>query len=179
MYLFDTDVLSALAKKRRPEGLMARLAATPAAAQFTTAINVAEICYGLFKLEGQGGAAESRDLFEFFEKQVFPRLTILPLETEDARAYGRLKAMLERKGRPRFEPDLQVAAIEAPPDRRHGQRPQFPGHSGPARRELARVINSALAGLTRIGLHLVLFFSTIEPCGSTWPNSESSPPGAA
>ena len=111
MYLFDTDVLSALAKRRRPEGLMARLAATPAAAQFTTAINVAEISYGLFRLEGQGGAAESRDLFEFFEKQVFPRLTILPLETEDARTYGRLKASLERRGRPRFEPDLQVAAI--------------------------------------------------------------------
>jgi hypothetical protein len=135
MYLFDTDVLSALAKKRRPGGLMVRLAATPRAAQFTTSINVAEISYGLFKLEGEGavvvGAGASRD-------------------------------------RP-----------EAPPDRRHGQRPQFPGHSGPARRELARVINSALAGLTRIGLHLVLFFSTIEPCGSTWPNSESSPPGAA
>ena len=111
MYLFDTDVLSALAKKRRPQGLMARLAATPAAAQFTTAISVAEICYGLFKLEEQGGAAASRNLFEFFEKQVFPRLAILPFETEDARSYGRLKATLERKGRPRFESDLQIAAI--------------------------------------------------------------------
>ncbi len=111
MYLFDTSVLSALAKKRRPEGLMAKLAATPAPAQFTTAINVAEISYGLFKLEGQGGAGASRDLVEFFEKQVFPRLTILPFETKDARAYGRLKASLERRGRRRFEPDLQVAAI--------------------------------------------------------------------
>ena len=111
MYLFDTDILSALAKRRRPEGLMARLAATPAAAQFTTAINVAEICYGLFKLEGESGTGASRDLLEFFEGQVFPRLTILPFEKEDARAYGRLKASLERKGRPRFEPDLQIAAI--------------------------------------------------------------------
>lgn len=111
MYLFDTNVLSALAKKRRPEGLMSRLASTLAAAQFTTAVNVAEICYGLFRLEGQGGGGESRDLFEFFEKQIFPRLTILPFETEDARTYGRLRASLERKGRPRFEPDLQIAAI--------------------------------------------------------------------
>ena len=111
MYLFDTNILSALAKKQRPEGLMAKLAATPRAAQFTTAVNVSEICYGLFKLEGASGAGASRDLLEFFEKQVFPRLTVLPFETEDARAYGRLKATLERKGRPRFEPDLQIAAI--------------------------------------------------------------------
>jgi len=111
MYLFDTDVLSSLAKKHRPEGLLARLAAIPRAAQFITAVNIAEIFYGIFKLENESGAGASRDLLEFFVKQVFPRLTVLPFEYEDARAYGRLKAALERKGRPRFEPDLQIAAI--------------------------------------------------------------------
>ncbi len=109
MYLFDTDVLSWLAKKRRPEGLMPRLAATPVAAQFTTAVNVAEIYHGIFRLEVEDSTRES--LLEFFDGQVFPRLTILPFEREDARAYGRLRASLERKGRPRFEPDLQIAAI--------------------------------------------------------------------
>ncbi len=111
MYLFDTDVLSALAKQHRPESLMARFAVTPQTAQFTTAVNVAEIYYGLFKMEEDGRPGVSRSLLEFFEKQVFPRLTILPLDTEDARSYGRLKASLERKGRPHFEPDLQIAAI--------------------------------------------------------------------
>jgi predicted nucleic acid-binding protein len=109
MYLFDTDILSALAKKRRPGGLMPRLSAIPAAAQFTSAINVAEIYYGLFRRELEDGAGES--LMAFFEGHVFPRLTILPFETEDAGSYGRLRAALERKGRPRFEPDLQIAAI--------------------------------------------------------------------
>ena len=109
MYLFDTDILSWFAKKRRPEGLMPRLAATPIAAQFTTAVNVAEIYHGIFRLEVENGSRES--LLEFFDGQVFPRLTILPFEREDARAYGRLRATLERKGRPRFEPDLQIAAI--------------------------------------------------------------------
>jgi len=107
MYLFDTDILSAVAKKHRPEALMARLAATPQTAQFTTAVNVAEIWYGTFRLESESGEG----LREFFERQVFPRLTVLPFGTEDARAYGRLKAALERMGRPRFEPDLQIAAI--------------------------------------------------------------------
>lgn len=113
MYLFDTDILGAIAKKRRPEGLMARLAAIPREVQFTTAVNIAEICYGISRLEGESRSDpdESRGLSEFFEKQVFPRLTVLPFEMEDARVYGRLKAALERKVRPRFEPELQIAAI--------------------------------------------------------------------
>jgi predicted nucleic acid-binding protein len=88
---------------------MARLAATPVAGQFTSAINVAEIYRGIFRLAGEAGQANS--LLEFFDRQVFPRLTILPFEREDARTYGRLRAALERQGRPRSDPDLQIAAI--------------------------------------------------------------------
>lgn len=109
MYLFDTDVLSALAKKRRPEGLMNRLAATPVAAQFTTAITAAEIYYGLFRMRAEDGAGAR--LMAFFEDQVFPRLTILPFDRADARTYGRVRATLDRRDRPRFEADLQIAAI--------------------------------------------------------------------
>jgi tRNA(fMet)-specific endonuclease VapC len=109
MYLFDTDILSQLAKKRRSEMLMKRLAQTPLASQFTSAVNVAEIYYGIFRMNGQ--EIHQKRLLEFFGGQVFPRLTILPFDEEDALTYGRLKASLERKGRPRFEPDLQIAAI--------------------------------------------------------------------
>jgi len=109
MYLFDTDILSQLAKKRRPEKLMGRLAQTPLASQFTSAVNAAEIFYGIFRIQGREGLQES--LLRFFEDRVFPRLTILPFDGESAIVYGRLKAGLERKGRPRFEPDLQIAAI--------------------------------------------------------------------
>ncbi|HUT08523.1 MAG TPA: type II toxin-antitoxin system VapC family toxin [Candidatus Latescibacteria bacterium] len=109
MYLFDSDVLSQLAKKLRPEILMAKLAGTPLAAQFTSAVNVAEIYYGIFRMKDQGN--DRRRLLEFFENLVFPRLTILPFDEESARTYARLRSELERKGRPRFEPDLQIAAI--------------------------------------------------------------------
>jgi tRNA(fMet)-specific endonuclease VapC len=109
MYLFDTDILSQLAKKRRPEILLSRLAQTPLASQFTSAVNVAEIYYGIFAMKGPESHHER--LLEFFGGQVFPRLTILPFDEEDALTYGRLKASLERKGQPRFEPDLQIAAI--------------------------------------------------------------------
>jgi predicted nucleic acid-binding protein len=109
MYLFDTDVLSRLAKRHPPEELKARLAATPIASQFTSAVNVAEIYHGIFRLGSEVGPKDI--LLAFFEGQVFPRLTILPFDADDARAYGRMKAELERRGRPRFEPDLQIAAI--------------------------------------------------------------------
>ena len=109
MYLFDSDVLSQLAKKRRPEILMTKLAGTPLAAQFTSAVNVAEIYYGIFRIKDQEN--DRRRLLEFFEGLVFPRLTILPFDEESARTYARLKSELERKGRPRFESDLQIAAI--------------------------------------------------------------------
>ncbi|MEN6560578.1 MAG: PIN domain-containing protein [Acidobacteriota bacterium] len=109
MYLFDTDVLSYLAEKRRPEGLTKQLAAAPVAAQFTSAINAAEIYHGLFSLQAEDGAGAR--LLEFFEGQIFPRLTILPFERADARTYGRIRATLERQGRTRFEADLQIAAI--------------------------------------------------------------------
>ena len=109
MYLFDSDVLSQLAKNRRPEILMTKLSGTALAAQFTSAVNVAEIYYGIFRLKDQEN--DRRRLLEFFEGLVFPRLTILPFDEESARTYARLKSDLERKGRSRFEPDLQIAAI--------------------------------------------------------------------
>ena len=105
MYLFDTDILSQIAKKKRPEALMSRLARTPLLSQHTSAINAAEIYYGIFRTEGR------ESLLRFFEGQIFPRLTILPFDRESALIYGRLKSVLEQKGRPRFEPDLQIAAI--------------------------------------------------------------------
>ncbi len=105
MYLFDTDVLSQIAKKRRPEALMSRLARTPFASQHTSSVNAAEIYYGILRTEGREG------LLRFYQDQVFPRLTILPFDHESALICGRLKSGLERKGRPRFEPDLQIAAI--------------------------------------------------------------------
>jgi predicted nucleic acid-binding protein len=109
MYLFDTDVLSQLAKKRRPKSLMTRLARTPLASQFTSAVNAAEIYHGIFRMAERGGPRD--DLLRFFEEGVFPRVSILPFDRDSALVYGRIKAALERKGRPRFEPDLQIAAI--------------------------------------------------------------------
>ncbi|HCS47861.1 MAG TPA: PIN domain nuclease [Candidatus Aminicenantes bacterium] len=105
MYLFDTDVLSHVLKKRRSPALMTRLKGTPQAAQFTSAVNVAEIYFGVFRKEGRA------DLLRFYENEIFSRLVILPFDRDSARIFGRVKADLEKRGLPRFEPDLQIAAV--------------------------------------------------------------------
>jgi len=105
MYLFDTDILSHVLKKRRSAGLMARLEATPRAAQFTSAVNAAEVYFGVLRKEGR------KDLLRYYEGEIFSRLVILPFDQDSARIFGRIKADLERRGLPRFEADLQIAAI--------------------------------------------------------------------
>jgi tRNA(fMet)-specific endonuclease VapC len=105
MYLFDTDVLSHVLKKRRSAVLMDRLQKTPPAVQFTSTVNVAEIYFGVLRK----GSRE--DLLRSYEDQVFPRLTILPFDVASARVFGRIKADLERRGLPRYETDLQIAAV--------------------------------------------------------------------
>ncbi len=118
MYLFDTDFLSHLAKRRRSARLLERLAATPQAAQFTSAVNTAEIYFGIERMETREAVPERRAalLLRFFEERVFPELSILPFDQECAPIYGRIKAELERKGQPRYESDLRIAAVAL----RHG-----------------------------------------------------------
>ncbi len=43
--------------------------------------------------------------------KVFPNITILPFDEGSAPIFGRLKAALEKRGSPRSEPDLRIAAI--------------------------------------------------------------------
>ena len=105
MYLFDTDIISNVLKKAPSASLMARLKTVPRAAQFTSAVNVAEIYFGVLRKEGR------RDLLRSYESNVFPRLTVLPFDFESARVFGRTKADLENRGLTVFEPDLQIAAV--------------------------------------------------------------------
>jgi tRNA(fMet)-specific endonuclease VapC len=105
MYLFDTDVLSHVLKKRRSADLMERLRATPQASQFTSAVNLAEIYFGVLRKKGRA------DLLRYYEDEIFSRLTILPFDRDSARIFGRIKAEIGQRGLPRFEADLQIAAV--------------------------------------------------------------------
>jgi predicted nucleic acid-binding protein len=97
--------MSRAVKAAPPKALIERLARIPRALQFTTSINAAEIFYGACR------TGRRDELIRAFEEFVLSRLTVLPFDLESARVFGRLKASLEKRGLPRSEPDLRIAAI--------------------------------------------------------------------
>ena len=105
MYLFDTDSLSNILKKYPSALLIEKLMALPGELQFTTSINISEIYFGAYR------SVNRKKILQAYEKKVFPNLNILPFDTGSGKIYGKLKAQLEKKGLPKSEPDLRIAAI--------------------------------------------------------------------
>ncbi len=103
-YCLDTDVISAVLKPAPPLHLIRRLAVTPAARQFTTAITVGELIYG---------AARRRNsrLSERVQQLIHDAGVVLPFDEVAAHTYGELRATLERAGHPLAELDLRIASI--------------------------------------------------------------------
>ena len=105
MYLFDTDSLSNILKKTPSPLLLKRLETLPNDIQFTTAINISEIYFGAYRSKNQ------KKILAAYEDKVFPNVNILPFDTDSGKIYGRLKALLEKRGLSKSEPDLRIAAI--------------------------------------------------------------------
>lgn len=105
MYLFDTDVISHLFKKKPPPGLVNRLAAVPIREQFISTITVAEIVYGACKSE--------RPDFHLanLQKILLAAVNVLTFDSKAAYVCGRLRARLEGEGTPLALADLEIAAI--------------------------------------------------------------------
>jgi len=105
MYLFDTDCLSNILKKAPSPLLIKKLEPLPKGLQFTTSINVSEIYFGAYRSRNQ------EKILKAYEDKVFPNVNILPFDTDSGKIYGRLKALLEKRGLSKSEPDLRIAAI--------------------------------------------------------------------
>jgi tRNA(fMet)-specific endonuclease VapC len=103
-YCFDTDVLSATIRPAPPLHLIRRLATVAPQDQFTTSITVGELIYGARRIGRE-------DLSRRVEQIVRRAQTVLPFDLTAARAFGALKAVLERRGTPLAEPDLRIASI--------------------------------------------------------------------
>lgn len=105
MYLLDTDTISNCLKKNPSPALLRRLAEIPGDQQYTSAITVGELVYGAYR----------SDRPEYFlrqlEERVWPNVQVLPFDEASARTYGKVRADLEKKGRPVSEPDLRIGAI--------------------------------------------------------------------
>jgi len=107
--ILDTDVLSAVVSPRCPARVAEELERAEGQ-MYTTAINWAEICYGLAR--HPAGAR----LRERYERLVLPALEMLDFDTACAEVYGQLRAKQEAKGQRLGEADLMIASIAL----RHG-----------------------------------------------------------
>ncbi|MBI4209182.1 MAG: type II toxin-antitoxin system VapC family toxin [Deltaproteobacteria bacterium] len=105
MYLFDTDIVSNLLKKRPSSELIKKLASISPDQQFISAITVGELVYGAYR-------STRPDYFlGKLDQQVWPNVQILSFDEKAAHTYGLLRDQLERGGIPLAEPDLRIASI--------------------------------------------------------------------
>ena len=105
MYLFDTDTLSNVVKRKPSGRLLEKLEETPIAFQHTSAINVGEIYYGANR------SSRKKQILKAFEEMVFPNVNILPFDRQSGQVFGILKAELEKRAIGCSEPDLRIAAV--------------------------------------------------------------------
>jgi predicted nucleic acid-binding protein len=105
MYLFDTDTLSNVVKRKPSGRLLEKLEETPIAFQHTSAINVGEIYFGANR------SSKKKQILMAFEEMVFPNVNILPFDRQSGQVFGILKAELENRGIGCSEPGLRIAAV--------------------------------------------------------------------
>jgi len=105
MYIFDTDSLSNVLKKRPSLLLLKKLESLSKSSQFTTSINVSEIYFGAYHSKDQ------KKILKAYEERVFPNINILPFDADSGKIYGRIKAHLEKRGLSKSEPDLRIASL--------------------------------------------------------------------
>lgn len=106
MYLLDTDIISHVLRRSPPLHLIARIAATPLEAQFTSAITLGELYYGAYRLGKSASGLLGR-----LDQLLADERVVLPFDMAAARRYGELRADLEGRGTPIGDADLRIAAI--------------------------------------------------------------------
>ncbi|MFC1592300.1 type II toxin-antitoxin system VapC family toxin [Thermodesulfobacteriota bacterium] len=105
MYLFDTDVITNIFKKKPSRNLLQRLKVLDHQQQFISTITVYEIIYGACKSNRPDHHLEN------LETILLPAVNVVGFDIGAAYVCGRLRSELERKGESVPIADLQIAAI--------------------------------------------------------------------
>ena len=103
-YLFDTDAVPEVLKKRPAPAYLARLATAPRDLQFSRAVTLGELYKGAYRSAARPGHLTN------IRERVLPALTVLPYDADVARVFGRVSAQLEGTGQRLADADLQIAA---------------------------------------------------------------------
>ena len=101
-YLLDTDTAGSVIKGNVP-AVRSRLEKIPMAQIAVSSVTEAELRHGADRLPG------AKRLHAIVDEFLL-RVTILPWDSEAARQYGRLRASLEREGRPMGNIDTMIGA---------------------------------------------------------------------
>ena len=105
MFLFDTDIITNIFKKKPSPQLLKRLSGLPKKEQYISTITLFEIVYG--------AAKSNRPDYHLnnLQKILLPSVNVVGFDSKAAYICGRLRADLESKGRPLDLADLEIAAI--------------------------------------------------------------------
>ena len=104
-YLFDTDIIINIFKKKPSLSLLNKLSEIPMADQFISTITISEIVYGAWK------SSQPRSHLENLEKILLPAVNIVGFDSKSAFVCGSIRASLESKGIPLALADLEIASI--------------------------------------------------------------------
>ena len=104
-YLFDTDIITNILKKRPSEKLIKRLQKLNQLNQFISTITISEIVYGAYKT-----SSPDYHLYNL-ENILLPNVNIVAFDSKSAYICGKLRAALEKKGNILSFADLQIASI--------------------------------------------------------------------
>lgn len=104
-YLLDTNVVSRLARRAPPGGILARLAEHPAAAAIS-AVTVEELAYG-----ARVAPAARRPQLDEFVSLMLERFVVLPYDEDAALWVADQRMYLRDVGRTVAHPDLCVAGV--------------------------------------------------------------------
>ena len=105
MYLFDTDVITNVLKKRPSRKLLERLARVPAHEQYISTITISEIVYGASK------SSQPEYHLKNLHDILLPSVNVVGFDSKAAYVCGRLRAGLEQSGTPLDLADLEIASI--------------------------------------------------------------------
>jgi tRNA(fMet)-specific endonuclease VapC len=105
MYLFDTDSISNLLKKKPSEKFVDSISRVDKSDQFISTITLGELVYGAFK------SNKSQFYLDYLNNILLPSVNVLGFDISAAFIYGKIRAALSEDGIIISNSDMQIASI--------------------------------------------------------------------
>ena len=105
MYLFDTDSISNLLKKKPSEKFVDNISRIDKSDQFISTITVGELVCGAFK------SNNTQFYLDYLNNILFPAVNVLSFDISAAFIYGKIRSELSAGGIIISDADMQIASI--------------------------------------------------------------------